>query len=103
MSIVESVLREELERLANNIASYEKILASLPRGSIYIDKDGSSSFAYRKWKENGRIVSQYLGNVEKDEVKAQIKLSKDYKRIKGDLRLAKIEYEKLRKALKHYD
>ncbi len=103
MSIVESVLREEKERLANNIESYKQLLSSLPRGTIFISKVGSSSYVYRKRREQDKIISEYLGMLGSDEAKAQIKLSEDYKRIKSDLKLAKQEYKKLCKALKAYD
>lgn len=103
MAVIEGVLFEEVERLDKNIKHYEKMLNDLPRGSIFIRKMGSSSFAYRKRKENGKVVSEYLGNVESNDVQKQIELSREYKRIKNNLRIANSELVKLRKALKAYD
>ena len=79
------------------------MLLSLPRGSIFIRKIGESSFAYRKRKENGKVVSEYLGNINDEKAQQQIELSNDYKRIKNNLRVAQNELEKLRKAYKAYD
>ena len=103
MSILKGVLQEEIARLERNIKSYSEMLLSLPKGSIFIRKMGGSSFAYRKWKENGKVVSQYLGNVNDVEVQKQIELSGEYKRIKGNIQVAKQELLKLRKAYKIYE
>ena len=103
MAILEGVLQEENQRLERNIANYEKMLANLPRGSIFIRKMGDSLFAYRKRKEDGKVISEYLGNINNNDVKKEIELSGDYKRIKKNLRIAKAELKKLNKALKAYD
>ena len=103
MSILQGVFLEEINRLEKNISNYEKILESLPRGSIFIRKMGGSSFVYRKRKEKGKVISEYLGNINSKEVQEQIELSKDYKRIKNNIRVAKQELAKLKKAYKAYD
>ena len=103
MAIIQGVLLEEMDRLEKNIKHYQEMLNSLPRGSIFIRKVGQSSFAYRKWKENGKVISEYLGNINNDRVKKEIELSRDYKRISNNIRIAKIELIKLRRAYKAYD
>ena len=102
MSVLNSVLLEEIERLERNISEYQKILSSLPRGSIFIRKIGGSSYAYRKRKENGKIVSEYLGNIDSDEAKRQIELSEEYKRIKSNIKIGNEELMKIRKAYHFY-
>ena len=103
MAILEGVLKEEINRLAKNIANYESLLLSLPRGTIFVRKMGESFFAYRRRKENGKVISEYLGNIELEAVQNEIQLSKDYKRIKGNLRISKHELSRLQKAIKVYD
>ena len=103
MSVLNSVLLEEIERLERNISEYQKILSSLPRGSIFIRKIGGSSYAYRKRKENGKIVSEYLGNIDSDETKRQIELSEEYKRIKSNIKIANEELIKIRKVLHSFN
>ena len=103
MAILEGVLQEEVQRLQRNIDFYENMLVNLPRGSIFIRKMGESLFAYRKRKEEGKVVSEYLGNVDNENVKKEIELSNDYKRIKKNIRIAKQELKKLNKAIKAYD
>ena len=103
MAVIQGVLFEEIERVERNIESYNKMLNSLPKGSIFIRKMGNSSFAYRKRKENGKVISEYLGNINEQNVKEQIELSQDYKRIKNNLKIAKVNLNKLKKAYKAYE
>lgn len=103
MSVLEGILQEEIDRLERNIKSYEEMLQKLPRGSIFVRKMGNSYFVYRKRKENGKVVSEYLGNSLDESVQKQIELSNEYKRIKNNYRVAKSELAKLRKAYKSYD
>ena len=102
MSILEGVLIEESKRVERNISNYQNMLNSLPRGSIFIRKMGNSSFAYRKYKENGRVISIYLGNVKEAKVRQEIELSNDYKRIRKNIAVAKNELAKLRKVINFY-
>ena len=102
MAILEGVLKEERIRIERNIEAYNQMLLSLPRGSIFIRKMGNSSFAYRKRKENGKVISVYLGNINNPDVQEQIELSKDYKIIKNNIRIAKSELVKLNKVIKVY-
>lgn len=103
MSVLEGVLLEEIARLERKIAGYEQLLLSLPRGTIFVRKMGGSSFAYRKKKENGRVFSEYLGNIKDDGVQKEIKLSEEYKRIRLNLKSAEDELATLRKAHKTYE
>ena len=57
---------------------------------------------YRRRKENNKVVSEYLGNINSKNAQEQIKLSNEYKRISQNIRIAKIEVKKLKKAYKVY-
>lgn len=103
MTVLEGVLREEVARLERNVSSYEIMLSSLPRGTVFIRKMGDSYFAYRKRKENGKVVSEYLGNIKTEETQEKIQKSKEYKRIKNNLKFAKQELSKLKRAVRVYD
>jgi len=102
MSVIEGVLLEELERLENNIVYYKQQLSSLPRGSIVIRKVGNSSFAYRNKKVNGKVICEYLGNINNEDVQKQIELSDEYKRMSENLRIVNSELKKLKKACKAF-
>ena len=102
MSVLEGVLLEEISRLERNISSYRQILSNLPRGTIFIKKVGNTSYVYRKRKENGKVVSIYLGIIDDNNVKKEMERSNDYKRIKNNIRIANSELIKLKKAYKTY-
>ena len=102
MSVLEGVLLEEINRLERNISSYRQILSNLPRGTIFIKKVGNTSYVYRKRKENGKVVSIYLGIIDDNNVKKEMERSNDYKRIKNNIRIANSELIKLKKAYKTY-
>ena len=103
MTVLESVLIEEINRLEKNISVHESYLKQFPRGTIFIRQMGRSSFAYRKRKENGLVVTEYLGNVNNEEVKQQISLSVKYKKVKSDISFLKKELVKLKKAYRAYN
>ena len=103
MNVLQNMFLEEIERLQRNILSYKEMLESLPRGSVFIRKMGNSFFAYRKRKENGVVVSEYLGNINNMEVKEQMRLSNEYKRLKEIIKVANQELIKLKRAYKAYE
>lgn len=103
MSIIEGILKEEIDRLHKSIKLYEKMLSELPKGTIFIRKMGNSSFVYRKWKENGFVISEYIGKLETEKSNQEIAKSKEYKRIDLNLRMASNELLKLEKAYRVYD
>lgn len=102
MAVIEGVLQDELNRLERNISQYENMLSKLPRGSIFIRKMGNASFVYRRRKENNKVISEYLGSIHNKNAQKQIELSNEYKRIDHNIRIAKNELKKLRKAYKVY-
>ena len=103
MSILEGILREELDRLESNLLAFKNKLTGLPRGTIYISKMYNSSFVYRKKKENGKVVSEYIGPLNDEKSRIAIEEAKDYKRIKSIISDGNKELKKIRKALKAYD
>ena len=103
MSVLKGVLFEELERLEKNKIAYEEMLAKLPRGTIFVRKMGKSSFVYRKRKEQGKVVSEYLGNNTSEKAKQAIEEYMEYLRIRENLRSINGEIIKLRKICRYYE
>jgi predicted subunit of tRNA(5-methylaminomethyl-2-thiouridylate) methyltransferase len=104
MSILKSVLEEELERNLRNQKIYKEMLSNLPKGSIYISNRNGKQYIYRKNRVGKKIINEYicaLSNSEKAE--EEIKKSEDYSRIFKSLNLAIKEELRLRKALKAYE
>ena len=102
MSILEGVLKEELERLQNNIRSYEAVLATLSKGYLFEQQIGGKPYCYRNYRRGEKIISEYVGPVGSEEAK---KAHEDYaerKRIEVNLRTMRKEEARLIKALRHY-
>lgn len=104
MSILKGVLEEELKRNLRNQKEYENRLKELPKGSIYISNRKGKEYMYRKNRVGESIVNEYvcaLSNVLK--AKEEREKSEEYRRLNENLKIAKKEESKLRKALKAYE
>ena len=102
MTILESVLNEELERVKSHISSYEEMLSSMPKGYISIVKVSGKCFAYLKWRDGNKIKSKYIGLEGSKEELDSREIYFERKRIETNLRKSKEEEKKLRKALRSY-
>jgi hypothetical protein len=60
-SVILGMLVNEHERLKEVLPLYQKNYEELPKGSLVVKKKGNDEYAYRKYKEGGRQISQYLG------------------------------------------
>lgn len=102
MSILENVLKEELERVESHISSYEEMLLDMPKGYISIVKISGKHFAYLKWREGNKIKSKYIGLEGSEEELAARGVYFERKRIEANLKKSKEEEKKLRKVLSSY-
>lgn len=102
MTVLESVLKEELERVKSHISSYEDILSNMPKGYISIVEISGMHFAYLKWREGNKIKSKYIGLEGSKEELDSREIYFERKRIEKNLKKSKEEEKKLRKALRSY-
>jgi len=61
MSIINDILNEEKNRLANLKNQLEKKIAELPKGSISKKKRSSGLFCYQAFREREKIIFKYIG------------------------------------------
>ena len=66
-SLLKGFLSDELDRTNRMLLKYSEELKSYPKGSVYIKKSGKQKYVYRVHRENKRVISECLGNVEKCE------------------------------------
>ena len=95
-------MKEELERIQRNIASYESLLASLPKGYLFEQRLKSKIYCYRKRREGDKIISEYVGPIGSPEAKKAVEDYEQRKRIDKNLRMMRKEEARLVKALRHY-
>ncbi len=103
MSVLQGVLKEELDRLEYNLGVFQDRLSSFPRGTIFIKKNCNSSFVYRKKKTNGKVQSEYIGKLSNNKSIKAINDAEEYKRYKLLVKNTIIEINKLKRALKIYE
>ena len=84
MSSIRTVLNEERERLLKLRARYQKEIDSLPPGSVSIKTRNGKRYAYRSYRDSGKVRTEYIGPVESDkvaEVAALIDKRRDLKKL----------------------
>lgn len=103
MAVSESALIKEGNRLNNLVSMYEIRLQNLSRGTIFIRKMRNSYFVYKKYKENNKTKTEYLGP--KGSIKANkgIEEAIEYKRLLKNLRNARTNYENIIRAIKAFN
>jgi hypothetical protein len=70
MSILISVLKDELDRNHRAQHAYQKELALYPKGSLVIKKRKSMDYFYLAYRDaSNRIKTDYIGNVQNPKVK----------------------------------
>lgn len=103
MPIFLDVMKEELERNLDKQDAFINQYNSLPKGYFSICKIDGKSYFYRKRREGKKIVSEYIGVPDDDNVKKAIEERDELLKLKKSIRLLKDEEVKLRKAIKDYE
>lgn len=81
MRVLKGILKEEAARLKEAQGSYERAIAELPKGSVQYKRIKERSYAYRAYRQGDRVVYDYLGRLEPEEVKKierKIKVRRSY-------------------------
>lgn len=79
-SVIAGVLTEELERNEKILIRYYEELSKLPKGSLMLRKVNDREYYYLKYRDDGKVVSKYLGpkdRVNIEEVKKAINKRKE--------------------------
>ena len=93
MSIIKSVLDEELQRLKELFVEYEKQLSAIQKGSISRKKRNKNVYLYWAARENNKIKFIYIGPEDSEVGKKaladrakRIKYQKLLKKVKADIK-----------------
>lgn len=98
MNILDNVLYEEITKLSAKISTMEEDLLNLPKGCIYIRKDKNEMYAYRKWREDDKILSEYLGKLSSSKTLSKIEKVNEYKLMHEQVKKEKQRLKELKKA-----
>lgn len=61
VNLITDTIQKEKIRIEYMLKQYNKILASLPKGSILERKKNGQVYYYLKYRENKKVVSKYIG------------------------------------------
>jgi hypothetical protein len=100
MSTIQSVLKEECERLEKLLKRYESDWAKLPAGSISIKLRNKRRYAYRAYRDNDKIRTDYIGPVNSEKVKEMRLLIKKRRELEKHIRHTKERIRELRRVIK---
>jgi len=103
MTVLEGVLIEELGRIQRNIASYEALLMTLPKGYLSMQTINGKVYCYRKHREGSKVLSEYIGPLESEETKMAQTNYQERKRVVTALRILRKEETRLKKVLRHFE
>jgi hypothetical protein len=90
MGVMKSVILEEKDRLERALNAYQNEINKLPKGSIQMKLIKGNKYAYRAWREDKKVITQRVKDLELEEVKRLInkrqRLEKQVKEIKKELK-----------------
>ena len=91
-SIIRIMLKNDYDRTLRMIEIYRDELQKYPIGSPVIRKHSNNSYMYLAYRDNGKVINKYIGNINSEKVK---KLEKDLMKRKylSDV-LSKMEFER---------
>ena len=61
MSLLVRTVQKEKQRIDRMLEAYLKQLDGLPKGTVAEKKSGKNIYYYLKYRDGGKVVSEYLG------------------------------------------
>ena len=96
MNVLDSVLREEYERLQRICAAMDREHASLPKGYISIKRIGGREYPYIQWREGKKIAGRYVSAADAELLRDAISRRQS---LEKSIRECKARMKKLEKVL----
>lgn len=103
MSIFLEVMKEELERNLYKQDAFIRQINELPRGYLSRCLIDGKIYIYRKKRINKKIVSEYIGIPDDENVKKAENDRAQYLELKHAISVLKEEEKRLRRAIKDYE
>lgn len=100
MNILDDVLYKEILEKEISIKELQMQLLRLPKGSIQVRKTSKEAYAYRKWREGDKVLSEYLGPLSSKKTLEKITQVNEYKAMLERLKKEEKALKELKKAYK---
>ena len=99
MAVIDSVLREELQRLRALRARYASQLVDIPSGSVVIKIKRGHKYAYRAYRKGRRVFTDYVGPEASPKVRNVVALLHKRRKILRDIRALDADSARLQKMI----
>ncbi len=100
MSIIQSVIIEEFERLKRLKNNYNKEIEALPRGAVSKRKRGARFYLYLIYRSDKKVVTKYVGNWESEKAKAVLKQVRQRQELEQKLKQVNRDLAETERALR---
>lgn len=100
MSVLLSVLQEELETAERLERQYLQKIAALPQGSFIVRQVRKRRYGYLTLREARRVVQKYLGSLNDQKIEAFREEMKRRRRYREQLKSVREQIKILKKALR---
>lgn len=100
MNTIETIIQNEYIRLSRSISRLREECIQRPKGSIAMKTRGNARYAYLVKRENGKVVTEYIGKEGSWKVKGAEAKVLERKRYETELKELETEAAKLRRLMK---
>jgi hypothetical protein len=99
LAVLDSVLREELQRLKALRARYASQLAEIPSGSVVMKLKSGHRYAYRAYRKGRKVVTDYVGPEASPGARRAVALLQKRRKIVKEIRAIEADSARLQKML----
>jgi hypothetical protein len=99
MSVIQDILKEELERLENLLQKYENEIKNLPKGSLSKKMRNDKAYLYLAYRENNKVRFKYLGKESSEAAQKAIEQRRQRLKYMSLLKKLKDDIKDIKRAL----
>ena len=100
MSDIKSILKEEKERLQKLEKRYEEEISKLPSGTLSVKTRNGRKYAYRAYRIDRKVKTDYIGPVDNDKSRELEKLISRRRELEELLKMTRRKKIEILKVLK---
>ena len=100
MSIIQSVITEEFERLKLLKNNYIKEIGAFPKGAVSKRKRGVRSYLYLIYRRDKNVITKYVGNWETEKARAVQRQVRERQELERKLKQVNIDLAEIERALR---
>lgn len=100
MSDIKSILKEEKERLQKLEKRYEAEISKLPSGTFAVKTRNGKKYAYRAYRLDEKVKTDYIGPVDNDRSRELEKLISRRRELEELLKMTRRKKNEILKVLK---